>query len=591
MDREHNKLSHILHLPVGDVQDTRRKLLNILLVALAAWALLALAGRPAEAKALYFGTALTLLGTAVIYALNRYVSTQTAGTLLLLLLLIVAALSDEPRQVVDGRGLLVFAAPILAAGILLRPWASFVAAGLSGVAISFIGLTVEQMMPSTMAIATLAVLAVMSYLAARSLERTAEDLDAAKAALQEYVPHFDGHGQVKAFLGLIEDITERKRAEEALRFEKEFSDSILDTVVETIFVFDPSTGRPTRWNKAFNELSGYTDQEIRSMKAPYDWYDERDIEKTEKETAKLLRGEKSIVEMSLITKDGKKIPTEYTASMIHGSEGHPQYIIAVGRDITGRKHAEQALKAYSERLEEMVEARTQELQEAQEQLVRREKLAMLGQLAGGVGHELRNPLGVISNAVYYLKMILSDPDETIHEHLEMIASQVHSADKIIADLLDFSHTRPAEREEIAVSALVAQVLEKCPPPEEVQVLADIATDLPAAFIDPRQIEMALANLITNAYQAMPEGGKLTISARTQEDRVALSIADTGRGISSDNMKKLFEPLFTTKARGIGLGLAVSKNLVEANEGIIVVESEAGAGTTFWITLPTKEITS
>ena len=227
---------------------------------------------------------------------------------------------------------------------------------------------------------------------------------------------------------------------------------------------------------------------------------------------------------------------------------------------------------------------------------------MLGQLAGGVGHELRNPLGVISNAVYYLKMVLSDADETTREYLEIVSSEVRNSEKIVSDLLDFSRTRLPEREEIAVSEMVARVLERRPPPENVEVTTQIPSDLPPVFVDPRQIEQVLGNLVTNAYQAMPEGGQLIIktsevagkppksSASSVEPSgwVSLSITDTGAGISPENMKKIFEPLFTTKAKGIGLGLTVSRNLVEASGGSIEVESEEGVGSTFTVWLPLAE---
>ena len=250
-----------------------------------------------------------------------------------------------------------------------------------------------------------------------------------------------------------------------------------------------------------------------------------------------------------------------------------------------RQQAEETLKEYSERLEEMVEERTKELRDAQEELVRKEGLAILGQLAGGVAHELRNPLGVISNAVYYLKTILPDADETTKEYLEIVSSEVHHGEKIVSALLDLSRTKLAEREEVAVSDLIVSLLEEQPPPEEVKVTTQIASDLAPVFVAPLQIGQVLANLVTNAYDAMPEGGEVFIRAEEEKNQVHLSVTDTGSGISNENMKRLFEPLFTTKARGIGLGLAVSKNLVEANGGSIEVESEEGKGSTFTLRLP------
>jgi signal transduction histidine kinase len=253
-----------------------------------------------------------------------------------------------------------------------------------------------------------------------------------------------------------------------------------------------------------------------------------------------------------------------------------------------RMQADKELKLYSESLEEMVEERTKELGDAQEELVRKEKLSVLGQLAGGVGHELRNPLGVISNAVYYLKMVLPDADDNVKEYLETISTEVDCSTEIISDLLDLSRTRPAQREKVEIFELINQALDKHRSPEEVELTTKIASDLPPVYVDSRQIGQVLHNLVTNAYQAMPEGGKLTISARAEKGRVILSITDTGCGISQENIKKLFEPLFTTRANGIGLGLTVCKNLVETNGGSIEVESKGGKGSTFILLLPINE---
>jgi len=264
-------------------------------------------------------------------------------------------------------------------------------------------------------------------------------------------------------------------------------------------------------------------------------------------------------------------------------------IVAVYDDITDRKQAKDELAKHREHLEEMVEERTKELKDAQEQLVRREKLAILGQLAGGVGHELRNPLGVISNAVYYLKMVQPDADETVKEYLETISEEVNRSTQIVSDLMDFSRIKSVEREETAVSDLISEVLEKQPVPENVKMATTIPSDLPPVFIDLRRIRQVFDNLITNACHAMPEGGKLNISAIAEQDKVHVSFTDTGSGISEVNMEKVFEPLFTTKARGIGLGLAVSRNLVEANGGSIEVESAEDKGSTFTVILPYKEV--
>ncbi len=262
-------------------------------------------------------------------------------------------------------------------------------------------------------------------------------------------------------------------------------------------------------------------------------------------------------------------------------------IFIYGSNITERKRAEAELKRYSERLEEMVDERTQELRETQEKLLRRERLAVLGQLAGGVGHELRNPLGVITNAVYCLKTVHEGADEKTQEYLEMISSEVRNVEKIVSDLLDLSRTRPTEAERTAVSDLISGALERASVSDNIEVEVGVPEGLPEVFIDRQQIKQVLLNLITNACQAMAEGGGLSVRARAVGERVEVAVSDTGCGISVENMEKIFEPLFTTKARGIGLGLAVSKNLLEVGGGSIEVESEEGKGSTFTVILPTS----
>lgn len=254
---------------------------------------------------------------------------------------------------------------------------------------------------------------------------------------------------------------------------------------------------------------------------------------------------------------------------------------------TERRGSEQALKEHSERLEEVLEERAKELHDAQEEVVRKEKLATVGELAAGVGHELRNPLAVIANAVYYLQLTLTEADETTKEYLDIISSEVRKTGEIVSALLDLTRTFVPDREKTAISELVSRSLGKRPAPEGVEVTSDIPSELPAVFVDPRQMQQVLDNLVTNAYQAMPQGGSLTISARGDKGAVRVSVVDTGAGISRENLKKIFEPLFTTRGRGIGLGLAVSKRLVEANGAWIEVQSEEGKGSTFTLVLPTS----
>ena len=249
------------------------------------------------------------------------------------------------------------------------------------------------------------------------------------------------------------------------------------------------------------------------------------------------------------------------------------------------ERALEGLRRTNLELNNRVEIRTSELRLAQEKIVRSEKLAALGQLAGGVGHELRNPLGVISNAVYFLKSTQVDADEKMVQYLDILTEEVQNANAIINDLLDMGRSRPPEREVFTISSAMAKVLDKVPSPENVEVSWDVPDSEPAVYVDKGQTGIVFRNLVENAYQAMPEGGELKLEVASEKDRVLLRVADSGIGISEELMKKIFEPLYTTKPRGIGLGLTISKQLINANSGKIDVESKMGKGTVFTIVLP------
>ena len=271
--------------------------------------------------------------------------------------------------------------------------------------------------------------------------------------------------------------------------------------------------------------------------------------------------------------------------------------------------ATEEIKGLNEELARKIEEKTRQLLDAQEELVRSEKLAVLGQLSAGISNELRNPLGVMNNAIYFLRAIIPDADERVKEYLVVIEDEIRNSQNIIEDLVMFSVPKAPRPRLVSVGELVELVFEKCAIPENVALSLEIPVELPTVNADPSQLIDILYNLIINAVQAMPEGGSLRIAARRVSssefqvlssdlkpetlnltpdgDFVEISVSDTGGGILPENLEKLFHPLFTTKARGIGLGLPISKNLVEANGGKIEVRSEIGKGTTFTVTLPAE----
>jgi len=240
------------------------------------------------------------------------------------------------------------------------------------------------------------------------------------------------------------------------------------------------------------------------------------------------------------------------------------------------------LRIAYEKLDELVK----ELQETKEELQRKERLAVLGQLAGGIGHELRNPLGAIKNAAYFLNMVLEDPEPEVKESLEILEKEVATSEMIIGSLLNFARPKPPMRRKVDINEVVRESLSRITAPESVEVTSQLDRALPMILADPVQLGQVFRTLILHAVQAMPEGGQLTVKSELAgPEWAAVSFTDTGVGIREENLGKLFEPLFTTKAKGIGLGLAVSKAFVEAHGGSIEVRSEVGKGCTFSVKLP------
>ena len=274
------------------------------------------------------------------------------------------------------------------------------------------------------------------------------------------------------------------------------------------------------------------------------------------------------------------------------AEAMPWIILAVGLLIAvlvtavietlGRRR-DYAAAQVEERTASLQTAMT-ELEQAQAQLIRQEKLAAVGQLASTVGHELRNPLGVVMN-VLYLMEAGDDPDGPMRRHIATAKREISAATLIVSDLLDYSAGRQPILAPVQVSELVTEALSVAPPPKGVQVVQQGEPHL-RIEADYDQIRQALLNLITNGYDAMPGGGTLTVAAIPGPDSVQITVTDTGSGMDEETRDAIFTPFFTKKARGIGLGLAVTKRIVEAHHGTITVQSTPSAGSSFTMTVPT-----
>ncbi len=266
------------------------------------------------------------------------------------------------------------------------------------------------------------------------------------------------------------------------------------------------------------------------------------------------------LEYTFLTRDGRNFPAELSASAIRDASGRPESLVALYRDITERKRLEQ-------------------------QLLKTERLAAIGEVAAMVGHDLRNPLTGIAGATYFLRMKFGTAiDGKIAEMLELIEKDIEYSNKIITDLLDYSRDLRLDLAETTPRTITHAALSLLEIPESIRIL-DKTQNKPRIKADVEKITRVFVNIIKNAFDAMPGGGELQIASRRAGGNLEVTFRDTGQGMTNDIKEKIFLPLFTTKAKGIGLGLAICKRIIEAHQGVISVESESRNGTTFTVTLP------
>ncbi|MFT5523282.1 MAG: two-component system sensor kinase FixL [Pirellulaceae bacterium] len=384
----------------------------------------------------------------------------------------------------------------------------------------------------------------------------------------------------RVFTGFVRDLTERHRSEE---IERSLGRIVEDSLNE-IFIFDFETLKFVQVNRGARENLGYSMKELRDL-TPVDIKPEFTKELFAELVVPLNTGkeEQLIFETVHRRKDGSRYDVRIHLQSAR-FQGRSCYV-AIVLDVTELKKTQGDLARLNEELERRVELRTQQLREAQEQLVRNEKLATLGQLAGGVAHEIRNPLGVIRNGVYFLQQIQNNEDEDVKEALDEISRGLNNSERIISELLDYARGPISERSLFPLDEAIDAALQmvRIPSPVTVTLPDPSAIHVNA---DRGQLERLLANLIQNAIQAMPEGGSLTLRCLEMPDHVITEVMDTGTGIDPQELDKIFEPLYTKRAKGIGLGLPLCRRYAEQNDGTIEVSSELGRGSTFTLTLPT-----
>jgi len=380
------------------------------------------------------------------------------------------------------------------------------------------------------------------------------------------------------FLSMFTDITKHKQAEETLSYQAD----LLSKVHEALVGIDANY-IITYWNKAAEEIFGWTKEEVLGKNSEELLQTKIEGSSRSEGKAKLLATGHYEGEVQYLRKDGTYFFADVNAVTIKDADGKLQRIMIVARDITERKQMETKLEGYSKHLEDLVEDRTKQLRDA-------ERLAAIGQTAGMVGHDIRNPLQAIAGDLYLLDCdIASLPNDStkksLQESVTSIQDNLMYIAKIIEDLQDYSRVIQPCIKKISFEKVIEEVMLIVPIADILQVIIDIEKGFPEFTSDYSMLKRVLSNLVHNAVQAMPKGGKLTISAHQKHRHVIFSVEDTGIGIPEEIKPKLFQPMVTTKSKGQGLGLAVVKRLVEALNGKISFESQEGKGTTFIVCLP------
>ena len=390
----------------------------------------------------------------------------------------------------------------------------------------------------------------------------------------------------KPFLYCVfHDITEIRRVQDALMESESQYRQLVNVAQEGIWALDCNY-RTVFVNPRMAEMLGYAESELVG-KSLFEFLNEKHIEQAKHFLGQFKQGVKGHFQYEFTRKNGSSVYSSIETSVISDDEGKPLGTLAMVSDITDRKVLEIKVNNYSKHLKSMVELRTAQLKDANERLVRSERLAAIGELAGMVGHDLRNPLAGIKNAAYYLKKKGTAISEAqAKEMLEIIDKAIDHSDKIINDLLDYSREMHLKLTECEPRALLDEAVRMIRVPDRIQIV-NHALGETRIRVDADKIMRVFINLIKNAVDAMPEKGTLEITSRQTRDNLEIDFADTGMGIPEETLPKIFSPLFTTKAQGMGFGLAICKRIIESHGGTITVKTAVNQGTTFTVALPVK----
>jgi len=375
---------------------------------------------------------------------------------------------------------------------------------------------------------------------------------------------FSRRESVENVILLMDDVTEQIRLSEEVRRVERHLASVIESASDIVLSTDVK-GRILSWNQAAEKISGYCFGEVKGR--PFlEYFKEKHKKEIELVFSRLKTGEKSqMAEWDLKTKTEADIRVSWVCSPMMGENSKATGIVAVGRDLTERRKLEA-------------------------QLVQSQKFAALGVMAGGIAHEIRNPLAICSSAAQFLMDDEITP-EFGKECADKINTGIQRASIIIENLLRFA--RPSEKsevEEVNLCLLIQETLALIANQARIQK-TKLKTLFPAEDIEicgnGSLLQQVFINLFLNGIEAMPEGGRLTVSIKQVNAEVLIRITDTGSGISRANMNRIFDPFYTTSpvGRGTGLGLSICYSIVKQHAGSIEVESIARKGSTFSVRLP------
>lgn len=393
----------------------------------------------------------------------------------------------------------------------------------------------------------------------------------------------DKSGSDYGLIAMIRDITGRKELETWLVESEQRFKLAVDAAKMLVYEIDPDSGK-MMIVQGLQKLLGYSSKEISQTS---EWWNNHVHFKDAKkygEFRKILSVPKdNSIHYRMQHKDGTYIIVEdFSRTLMDTNK--KVIVVGVVRDVTRRVTAERELELYTKHLEEVLDERTKELKDA-------ERLSAIGQTAAMVGHDIRNPLQSIVSSIFLVNVELNAlPDSkektNAQEELAAITEQILYIDKIISDLQNYAKPLMPKIVEVDLGKLIITILSELTVPNDIQV--EIKTDEPVVLnLDPMFFKRIIVNLVTNATQAMPDGGVLTVHSFIRGNEAIIMVKDTGYGIPEEIQEKIFSPLFTTKSKGQGFGLAVVKRLVEALGGNVTFESQAGAGTKFIVRIPLK----